>query len=651
MSNLQVSTLLNNLSGQTDNRISQINVAADGLYRTEIDTTKVLGGSAGVVIGVIMTKNYLNHMNSAIRDVAKTQRSALDTLIKKGGEVLDTEKLKDLRTKINNELKTLDNEKAGLRAKTKSARQLAKLNTQLKNALAEVEGKIGTVADPATKVALENALKTGKGCVSLIEGRITNNLPKELAEQAKKFSKPSKYVKAVLEMAESKVSDGRLQRAWNAIKGAGRRFGGPILVAGGAILVAAEIVQEDFDPNQKMQIEKLSKLMDTSTGDKAYNPVSLEERQRLIEWALAHTTDPAERAVLEGIKNNGYDVRKYLESTGQIKQHINIKEGDNKGPITKEWIQQNDDNITNGINAQFYGDLAKKANLKENQLETSPGDELATGDLQPIDSTPKSEKEVLEQEVADTTIRLQKWIQENKELKPLLQKYLNNEELTEEEKAKIKPFIDDYENLQMLQKKLNDLDGGKQAEGGLDNKEKPAPSTAKAGKAPATPKAIQGANLNPALLQPNAAQAALTRSGTQESLTPEEIKKKNEMANLPPEAIVQQPEEESFWTWKNILLILAAVGTLGIGAYFIIKYKKKADDAKKETSSLQSTVNDLQSQVNDLQGNTDSTNGTTPSIDEGLTKSASLASVATNITNTSLDSTNTILSGNDNTRV
>ena len=123
------------------------------------------------------------------------------------------------------------------------------------------------------------------------------------------------------------------------------------------------------------------------------------------------------------------------------------------------------------------------------------------------------------------------------------------------------------------------------------------------------------------------------------------------MGNLPPEAIVQQPEEESFWTWKNILLILAVVGTLGIGAYFIIRYKKKADDAKKETSSLQSTVNDLQSQVDDLKGNTDSGNGITTGIDDGLTKPTSLDSVATNITNASLDSTNTILSGNDNTRV
>ena len=129
-----------------------------------------------------------------------------------------------------------------------------------------------------------------------------------------------------------------------------------------------------------------------------------------------------------------------------------------------------------------------------------------------------------------------------------------------------------------------------------------------------------------------------------------EDKKKKEMQNLPPEAVVQESEEKSFWTWKNILLILAVVGTLGIGAYFIIRYKKKADNAKKETSSLQSTVNDLQAQVDDLKSNTDSANGITTGIDDGLTKSTSLDSMATNITNASLDSANTILSGNNNTR-
>ena len=127
-------------------------------------------------------------------------------------------------------------------------------------------------------------------------------------------------------------------------------------------------------------------------------------------------------------------------------------------------------------------------------------------------------------------------------------------------------------------------------------------------------------------------------------------KKKKEAQNLPPEAVVQQPEGESFWTWKNILLILAAVATLGIGAYFIIRYKKKADDAKSQSSALQSTVNDLQAQVNELQNPSNSANTSLASNNNGLSQSTALASVSTNITNTSANPVNTDLLGNDYSR-
>ena len=134
------------------------------------------------------------------------------------------------------------------------------------------------------------------------------------------------------------------------------------------------------------------------------------------------------------------------------------------------------------------------------------------------------------------------------------------------------------------------------------------------------------------------------------SLASEAKKKKKEAQNLPPEAVVQQPEGESFWTWKNILLILAAVATLGIGAYFIIRYKKKADDAKSQSSALQSTVNDLQAQVNELQNPSNSANTSLASNNNGLSQSTALASVSTNITNTSANPVNTDLLGNDYSR-
>ena len=654
MSNLQISTTLSGLSDQANNRIGQINDAATNLYTNEVSVTRALGDTGAVAIGVILTKNYIKHMRSAIKDVATVQAQAVEKLANTKGLPSATKtELTRIQQEMKKELKALNDPKTGVVSRGRHIRNLLKLNARVEKAVEGLNIKI--------EKAGGKALATCKGCADLLNGRGAMNLPSVvkghpiLKSAAEKLNLSRHYngLKSVFDAASKAKPDGRFSTFWNRAKSGVRGLAGPAIVVLAATDAAVSVVQEKFDPKQKTQIEKLSELMNTSTGDKAYNPVSLEERQRLIEWALAHTDDPAERAVLEGIKNNGYDVRKYLESTGQIKQRINIKEDEDEddGPITKAWIQQNDDNITNGINAQFFGALAEKVKLLENQSENTSGDELATGDLQPIDSTPKSEQEVCEEKLATAYTQLGEMLQKDPEAKPVLEKYLKGEKLTSEEEAKIAEYIPILTEIQNAQKELATLNGGKQTEGGLDNKGKSADSTAKVGKAPAATKGIQGANLKPALLQPNAAQAALTRSGTQEGLTPEEIKMKKEMANLPPEAIVQQPEEESFWTWKNILLILAAVGTLGIGAYFIIKYKKKADDAKKETSSLQSTVNDLQSQVNDLQGNTDSTNGTTPSIDEGLTKSASLANVATNITNTSLGSTNTILSGNDNTRV
>lgn len=494
------------------------------------------------------------------------------------------------------------------------------------------------------------------------KGAITKYVGKEargIASLSSAADDVAKLTSRYEQIASQKGLTARMRKAFTAIKSP--KVMGPALCVASIALAAMSVDNLVFDTTTEEAFDAIAQKLSDKVKTKSYKYNDKETRKNLIERALAASPDEQTRRVLEGIKNADYDYGQYLiNSNDQIRQNLS-----GTGEIAQAWVSEQTKIFCANASELFYSELERQLKNENtqtkgmeshiednaNQSTTSSGDELATGDLQPISATPKSEREVCEEKLAAACTRLDKMLQEDPEAKPVLEKYLKGEKLTSEEEAKIVEYIPILTKIQNAQKELATLNGGKQTEGGLDNKGKSADSTAKAGKAPVATKGIQGANLNPALLQPNAAQAALTRSGTQEGLTPEEIKKKKEMANLPPEAIVQQPEEESFWTWKNILLILAAVGTLGIGAYFIIKYKKKADDAKKETSSLQSTVNDLQSQVNDLQGNTDSTNGTTPSIDEGLTKSASLANVATNITNTSLDSTNTILSGNDNTRV
>ncbi len=82
--------------------------------------------------------------------------------------------------------------------------------------------------------------------------------------------------------------------------------------------------------------------------------------------------------------------------------------------------------------------------------------------------------------------------------------------------------------------------------------------------------------------------------------TPDGGKTGTDTTNLPPEAVVQQPEPESFWNWKNILWMVGILATLGLSLWFIKKEKDKAKDAKKETAALQSEVNSLQNQLDDL---------------------------------------------------
>ncbi|MBQ9090345.1 MAG: hypothetical protein IJY58_04785 [Alphaproteobacteria bacterium] len=81
---------------------------------------------------------------------------------------------------------------------------------------------------------------------------------------------------------------------------------------------------------------------------------------------------------------------------------------------------------------------------------------------------------------------------------------------------------------------------------------------------------------------------------------PGKEKELKEKENLPPEAVVQQPEKESFWNWKNILWLLGIAATLGLSLWFVKREKDKVKDAKKETATLQKEVNSLQNQLDDL---------------------------------------------------
>ena len=696
---LGVEDILTSVVGVTSGRIDGINTQAGAIYNSAYEWTDALKEGAAVVVGGILIKNAIKHTNTAIIQASRLQGGFLSQVL------AETDPGKSPSAKLST---AANNRRIEL---IKNYRELSKAHNQIKNGgfsrqtaknLMELNGRIsvnlakfaneesvkGLLSSPGTTGAgsvptkLSQAIQGAQYTTDLLAGTGSRKLPaifnnssemKSLTQYIERagmtgFSsytppKGSPGLAGAVEAVENTAvkAAAKNQKVFDKVKSFlgdsnTAKIGGGLLI-GWAIYDAINQVKEDtVNTEVTDKIEETIREMNVGADGRAYNAVDFEKRKAWIDAAIQQTTDPDEKKLLEEIKRNNYDVYDYLRSAGKLNElNLPVEKGNDEDKdegknqarvLSEEWIKEREENIRNGVNAQFFGALAKKVKLSENQLENTSGDELATGDLQPIDSTPKSEQEVLEQELADTTTRLQKWIQENQEnkvLKLLLQKYLNNEELTEEEKAKIKPFIDDYEKLQMLQKKLNDLDGG--------NKEKSEGKSAQAEDTHSTPKgkAVQGTV--PTLTQPVVASTPIARTGAQSALSSEEEKKKKEMANLPPEAIVQQPEEESFWTWKNILLILAAVGTLGIGAYFIIRYKKKADDAKKETSSLQSTVNDLQSQVDDLKGNTDSGNGITTGIDDGLTKPTSLDNVATNITNASLDSTNTILSGNDNTRV
>ena len=259
-----------------------------------------------------------------------------------------------------------------------------------------------------------------------------------------------------------------MRKAFTAIKSP--KVMGPALCAASIALAAMSVDNLVFDTTTQEAFDAIAQKLSDKVKTESYEYNDKEKRKNLIERALAASPDEQTRRVLEGIKNADYDYGKYLiNSNDQIRQNLS-----GTGEIAQAWVSEQTKIFCANANELFYSELERQLENENtqtkgmeshiednaNQSTTSSGDELATGDLQPIDSTPKSEQEVLEQELADTATRLQKWGQENEGLKSIIQKYLNNDKLTEEEKAKIKPFIDDYEKLQMLQKKLNDLDAG-----------------------------------------------------------------------------------------------------------------------------------------------------------------------------------------------
>ena len=264
---------------------------------------------------------------------------------------------------------------------------------------------------------------------------------------------------------------------------------------------AGDATKESVDKMLELASQDVYNKKDTDTVPR-YDE---ETKKNLIAWAKKHA-DPQTKKMLEDVEAKGYDYGAYLMSTDSSISD-NLKPASDSD-LMKEWSKAQT-NIFNAVaNNQFYSWIQseKKAYEKENPNEEQnedqkhqdtkqSDDELSTGDFQTTPETPKSEKEVLQQELDKTYERIQKELQEHPELQPILEKYLAGKELTKDEQAKIEPLMSDLANLQRIQKELNNLDNG--------NKEKSAekPAQAENTQPTAKGKAVQGV-VNPALQQP-----------------------------------------------------------------------------------------------------------------------------------------------------
>lgn len=625
MANLNISSTLNGIQNQAVEQIQNMNEAAAKIHTQEVSTLHALGDSAGAIVGTILTKNYIKHMRAATDTITTVRKKALQSLLNNRRFSWDPALKSEIQSLVN-ELDTAQRELASKPNRYKTERLRMKINS-CNSKLTEAMKKLPT---PTGRAAGASAIEAAKYCNDIFEGKHRMNLPKVLeghpdvvrAASSLRRGLTRTQQTALKNVANQALKNPGFKAKFGRLFNQAGRFIGPAMIAYSVYDAAANIVQEEYDPTQQEHINKLSSLMNTDTGDRAYDDLPADKKRELIEWAIKNETDPKGLEILKAIQSKGYDVRAYLESINpKMKFDVENKEA----PVTEAWVNGINENISNGISAQFYGKLLEQQQQLTGERGIPPqnSDEvLPEGEVITIPTTPEGPtKEPGQTQTPPAD---------------------GPDKTTTEEAgagAGAAGSGDDKDDKGQDKDKEEEQAGaeaGVLANGGKGGGNPPKGS--KPGSTKSVTTTVPPTNVPGSVQQPGVIGQSPAGSDKSSQTT----------TNLPPEAIVQQPEEQSFWTWKNILMIGAAVATLGLGTFFILKYKKKADKEKKKTSALQSTVNDLQTQLNDLQSDTTpTTDPTTLTTNDG----SLLANSGTNITNNTLDTVNQVLQTNDNSRV
>ncbi len=388
------------------------------------------------------------------------------------------------------------------------------------------------------------------------------------------------------------------------------------------------------------------------------------ERETLIDWALTKVPEGSEKHKLfTELKKHNCDLGQYLwEENKAIKDLFSDLES--AGEIDKEYQESLQNMVKNNANALLFTELEKYYNADPANSQTIGG-KGTTDTVDNDDNGDNDDKDKVEDLTDAQKKRLQELKErvakggklsdaEKKEYEDLLKgrlDYLNaKKDKTPEEEKECK-------EIQKLW--IKSRDGTKAGGQGTT----PAPTETK-GPGEKGPGEKGSGVKGPGVKGPGGNSSDSTSAATPPSTpvytpgsgptSPTPTEKKDTTSMLPPpEAVIQDPAKESWWSRNMswILTALAVVATAGLAYFFIRKYKKKSDEAKSETSTLKTQVSDLETQISDLsKSNGDNANaGKNTQTDNSATQTSTLAQSGTQITNMQSSTASIVNAGNGNT--
>ncbi len=454
----------------------------------------------------------------------------------------------------------------------------------------------------------------------------------------------------------------------------------------GGILMAVHAVEQGVtDEAQLAEFAKWGEQLAAQSGipdmGNAFDDGAT--RKALVEWALANTPAGTEKhTLLLALKDHDYDYGKYLLATDEeIKKQFPTTTDE----LSQAWQEGEKEVFRDNANAMLFSQLetaynADPANARDgagNDGETigdensgvSPAGTSSTdgGDTEDSDEQNRDLTDAEKRRLATLQERLNKGeglsAAEAEEFLNLLKTRSNflehKEGRTEAETLEMKKCTQDYLRYTRIRDENNRAIPGTSTPAPGTNTPAPGTNTPAPGTntpAPGTNTPAPGTNTPPpTIVTPASTTVTPPMVTPRASSGPQSTAPAETPTMLPPEAMIQEPEKENWWSRNlgTILMVMAIIATFGIAYFFIRKYKKKSDKAKDETASLQGQVTNLENQISDLtkeanknKTNTDTSKSTTSNSDTAQTKT--LAQNATQIKDVQTASSAVVNTGKTN---